>query len=148
MITPHEMDACRYLYLGGLSEPKRNALRALVLEAKDTSQNTVSTAGAFTSVTPIVHSRGCRIFELNWETYVAYSVRNETFARVSADEYQGRLFRVCSKSQFIDYAAVATAPWTAPGLPGPAKLWQIVTLDHVLDVVSTVEPTTEVRIAV
>jgi len=135
---------CKYLYLDALSEPEDNALRAVVLEAR--SDMAVSTATVpVTNVSPIEHTRGCRVFEVTWDSYIAYSVRNESYAQNGSDAFEGNLFRLCSKSHFLDYVACAT--FATSDYPGSFRHWSIVCLNHVVDVVSQVEPKVLVRVA-
>ena len=139
-----EIDDCKYLYLGALSEPEDNALKAVVLEAK--SGAVASPAHALvTNISPIEHTQGCRVFEITWESYISYSVTNESYAQNGSDVFEGHLFRLCSKSHFLDY--VASATFATFDYPGPFRHWSIVCLNHVVDVVSQVEPTVRVRVA-
>jgi hypothetical protein len=81
-----------------------------------------------------------RTFELLWNGYVAYSVLNESFASADDDaaHYEGRRFRVYSKSSFIDY--VARVSFACDDYPGPAQHYQVVCEHHILDVISTAPP--------
>jgi hypothetical protein len=81
-----------------------------------------------------------RIFEVVWKRYVAYSVRNESYAQ--NDEYNvstGRRFHIYSKSRFLDFIGYAT--FASDGYPGPIQHVGIGCEDHFVDVVSTEEPT-------
>lgn len=145
MNVSSKIDDCKYLYLDGLSEPEENALKVVVLEA---GTGIVAAPGVdvlLTNISPIEHTQGCRVFEITWPSYIAYSVRNESYAQNGDDEFDGRLFRLCSKSHFLDYLASAT--FATSDYPGPFRHWSIACLNHVIDVVSQVEPTLLVRVA-
>jgi hypothetical protein len=146
MESPAEIDTCASLYLDGIVEPEANSLSATVLEAKQAVSSIMSFPEApVPNAVPIVHVSGCRIFDVMWSSYIAYSVRNERFAHYGTDKFEGRLFRVFSKSHFLDYVAASTI--AGSDYPGPYKHWQIVCADHILDVVSIVGPAVNVRIA-
>jgi hypothetical protein len=81
----------------------------------------------------------CHVFELMWPTYVAYSVRNESFvSNDEAEKWEGKLFGLYSKSHFLDYAKKGT--FAGEEYPGPLKHWGIKCLNHIIDIISHVEP--------
>jgi len=97
------------------------------------------------SITTVIGPRAiesdatCRAFELVWQSYVSYSVRNESFCTLDKEEvWEGRLFCLYSKSHFLDYVARAT--FARADYPGPFRHCGINCLNHIVDVVSTVEP--------
>jgi len=141
----HEIDDCKYLYLEDLSEPEENAFKVVVLEAATGIVAKPGDNAPLTNVSPIEHTQGCRVFEITWSSYIAYSVRNESYAQNGDDKFEGRLFRYYSKSHFLDYVASATL--ATSDYPGPFRHWSIACLNHVIDVVSQVEPAMRVRIA-
>ena len=80
-----------------------------------------------------------RIFEIVWDHYVAYSVRNESFARGDEQDVSvGRTFRIYSRSRFLDFIGYAT--FVSDGYPGPVQHICIGCEDHIIDVVSTQGP--------
>lgn len=147
-----QLQSCEWLFLRTLEEPRANALRVVVEEARagaPTYAGTVAKAASLPALEPILqgarlieHTEGCRVFELHWENYIAYSVRNESF--VANDKYEkseGRLLVKYSKSRFLDYVALGT--FASDDYPGPFMHWGVVCGDHVIDVASMEEP--EVR---
>lgn len=84
------------------------------------------------------HDVGDPVFEVQWPRYVAYSVRNESYtAWDDYEEFTGRRLRVYTKSRFLDYVRSATGPW---GLSAEPKHWGVVCENHVVDVMSDVDP--------
>jgi len=136
-----EIDSCEYLFLREISEPRDNRLRLLIEEA-------AVTGPPLTRKLPGLEMTGCReikststsrLFEVTWEVYVAYSIRNESF--VSRDEmemFSGRLFRTYSKSHFLDYVSKAT--FASEQYPGPLQHIGVICLNHIVDVISTKPP--------
>jgi hypothetical protein len=79
-------------------------------------------------------------FELIWSRYVVYSVLNESFASVDDEErYEGNRFRVYVKSRFIDYVMLAS--FACADYPGPTQHYAVVCENHVVNVISVVQPT-------
>jgi len=139
----HEaIDSCKWIFLRELGEPEENSLRLVIEEAKaDNPPEDIEVwPGKVISGTRAIESDwSCRAFELVWSSYVSYSVRNESFCVQDNEEvWEGRLFCLYSKSHFLDYVGRAT--FATADYPGPLRHWGVNCLDHIVDVVSTVEP--------
>lgn len=139
------IDSCKWIYLREIGEPEENALRLVIEEAKadDPPEDIEVLPGKVIRGTRAIKSDvTCRAFELVWPSYVAYSIRNESFCTLDKEEvWEGRLLCRYSKSHFLDYLARATV--ASADYPGPLRHWGVNCLNHIVDVVSTVEP--EVR---
>ncbi len=135
-----EIDNCEYIGLRELGEPEVNSLRLVIEEAKvigSPRDIEVLPGKVLTGLRVIESDSTCRAFELVWPSYVAYSVRNESFCIWDDDEHrEGRLFCLYSKSHFLDYVARATVDLYS----GTLRHWGVICGDHVVDVVSTDEP--------
>ena len=139
-----QINACKNLYVVDISEPEDNALR-VVLEEGSTAED-VAADGPVTHVREIKHREGDRTFTLLWDSYIAYSVRNESFATLDREEQcEGSTFVVYSKSRYLDFVAKATI--ASQDYPGPFKHWGVFGLNHILDIVSTDEPVISVKSA-
>jgi hypothetical protein len=136
-----EVNDCKYLFLAQIEELGHNCLR-LVIEEGLPSGGPTSLKIADQTIpdcTRIEVTPKSRVFELVWTGYVAYSVRNESFAASDHDErYEGLLFRTYSKSHFIDYVSRST--FATADYPGPVRHYGIGCQDHVVDVISIVAP--------
>lgn len=86
-----------------------------------------------------IESTKAPIIQLDFESYIGYSVINELFT--SWDDYERfegkKTFRIYSKSRFLDYISNATF---ASQYPGPYLHYGIVCLDHIVNVVTISEP--------
>ena len=136
-----EIDLCEYLYLRELSEPRDNALRFMVEEARvSPNKATVPLPGIEISAKEIISDSLCHFFELVWTSYIAYAVRNESYTTVdeSVRIDSGRLIRLYSESKFLDCVKKGTI--ASEDYPGPHNHVQLVCLIHVIDVVSTSTP--------
>jgi hypothetical protein len=139
-----EIDSCKWLFLRELGEPEENTLRIVVEEAKaDGPPEDLEICGkVIQGLGSIESDETCRQWELVWPTYVAYSVKNESYTSWDDSErWEGNSFRLYSKSHFLDYVAKDT--FARDGYPGPLKHWRLVCLWHIVDVVGNVEPELE-----
>jgi hypothetical protein len=135
------INACKYVFLRECSEPEDNKLLIVVEEAKaDGPPEDIEILGkVIKNTVPIVSDPSCQLFELFWPSYVAYGVRNESFTTWDDTEvFEGRIFRVYTKSPFRDYVSRAT--FASDEYPGPLKHWGLACENHIVDVIGCVEP--------
>ena len=141
--------ACKYLYLGAITEPEVNRLRVVLLEAVRGATLSAERLAAETDETirsilagshAIEHLKGCKKFELLWDSYIGYSVVNESYSNGEPPESggKGRLFEEYERSNYLEY--LSKASFATADYPGPFRHWAIYCLDHTIDVVSHVEP--------
>lgn len=87
----------------------------------------------------LVADESCKAYEILFQDYVAYSVRNESFVSVDeSEQWTGRLFQTYSRSHFLDYVRVAT--FASDDHPGKLGHYGINCLNHIVDVVSASQP--------
>ena len=148
--------ACEYLFLGAVSEPEENQLRVVLLEAttgaKPSEKEVAERFAEFpeperTRLTELLvrsnvidHFEGCQKFELLWDNYIGYSVVNESYSYGEPMSSRGdmRLLIEFEKSNYLDYLSRAT--FATADYPDPFKHWEIICLNHTVDVASHVEP--------
>ncbi|MBQ3110689.1 MAG: hypothetical protein IJC69_06070 [Clostridia bacterium] len=79
-------------------------------------------------------------YEIYFENYVMYQVRNESFAAFDKDEVRrGNRLIIFEKSKLLDY--VKTVVWADEKYFGGYKHYGIYTENQIIDVISQVEPT-------
>lgn len=79
-------------------------------------------------------------YEIYFENYVMYQVRNESFATFDEDEVRcGNRLIIFEKSKLLDY--VKTVVWADEKYFGGYKHYGIYTENQIIDVISQVEPT-------
>jgi len=139
------VDSFHALFLREISEPAPNRLR-LILEEATAGEETISMKVGGTVIEDLhpVRRTG-RFFVLEWSNYVAYSVRNESFASPdSAREVResGSFLRIYGKSTFLEFVSEATI--ASAEYPGPLIHVCVVAEMHVIDVVSVQLPETRI----
>lgn len=147
-----EIQGCKWLFMNSISEPSDNELRLQIFEAVTlpASLDTFRPLNEALDLnlplgSPIEHVTGCKIFTLQWPSYVAYSVRNESYTTVDNYEiFEGRNFVKYSKSRYLDFVRDAT--FADDGFPGPMTHWGIFCLNHIIDVVSCHQPDVSISV--
>jgi hypothetical protein len=133
------LNSVKYLYLRELSEPRDNSLRVIVDEAVDNRSSPIridrpELAGILTEYWPIESIKGCKRFELLWESYIAYLVTEECVGSCGIPDveiYTGKLFRLYTKSHFLDHLARDTGAHVKP-----IQHYKLTCLNHLIDVAS------------
>ena len=90
---------------------------------------------------PVYHNENSEIFKITFDQYIAYSVINESYESLGGTEYVGEKIRTYKKSYFLDYVKADT--FATSDYPGEFKHYAFITLNHIVNVVSTVEPKIE-----
>jgi hypothetical protein len=140
------LNSAKYLFLRSLSEPTENSLRIVVQEAIEnysssrpaTWSDNPEVRELLENTTPIESVEGCKTFELSWSRYAAYLVTEELVGSGGKDvdeDYTGNLFRVYSKSHFLDHLARDTG-----GHLEPIHHFKLICLDHLIDVAAYATP--------
>lgn len=139
------LNQAKYFFLRHISEPGENSLRLVVEEAIADRAETVSTPDPTSPLgkilkgaSPIKSVEGCRVFELQWSRYVAYLVTEEDVGSGGSDEdevYTGKLFRVYTKSHFLDHLSRDTG-----GHIEPILHYKLICQNHLVDVASYSPP--------
>jgi hypothetical protein len=139
------LNSVKYLFLHELTEPRDNSLRLVVQEAKENPGAPVALPGDVPELAQILKGcaviepmEGCKSFELLWMQYVAYLVTEECAGSCGnyADEvFEGKLFRVYTKSHFLDHLVRDTG-----GHVKPVQHFKLTCLNHLIDVASYAPP--------
>ncbi|WP_269621131.1 hypothetical protein [Zhongshania sp. BJYM1] len=131
----------KYIYLGDIGEPEDNVLRFTIEEAGvSDEETTIEISGSELSGLRSIEvtDKSC-IYEITFDSYISYSVLNESYCGVDDyEEYDGRLFCVYKKSHYLNY--VGKASLATSDYPGPFKHYGFNCLNHIVDVISTEEP--------
>jgi hypothetical protein len=139
------INSVKYLYLREISEPRDNSLRIVVVEAivnrsapSPVPAELPELSGMLKSSWPIESIPSCKTFELSWNRYVAYLVTEEMVGSCGGYEdeiYAGGLFRVYSKSHFLDHLARDTGT-----LGEPIQHYKLTCLNHLIDIAAYKTP--------
>jgi hypothetical protein len=95
-------------------------------------------AELLTDASPIESTDICRTFELTWKRYVAYLVTEEcvgSCGQYDDEVFTGKLFRVYTKSHFLEHLARDTG-----GHIEEVLHYKLTCLNHLIDVAAYVLP--------
>lgn len=130
----------RNLYLDELGEINENVLRIVVSEAvasKDTEDLVIGNTTI--SGRRIVSDEACASYEFVFDQYIAYTVFNESYTYGDPNDPNiGLLFRTYANSLFLDFVRQAT--FATDDFPGKLTHYEIVCLDHIIDVAAVANP--------
>lgn len=133
-------DGLLNLYLTDIGEPSENQLRIIVAEGLLGEPTKIDIDGVdLGEGRSILVTDESRSFELRWDNYVAYAVRNESFCKGEDDELpRGKMLERRFDTAFFQY--VSTTTFADDEYPGPLEHWSLTTLNHCVDVVSVGPP--------
>lgn len=143
-LGPDSLNSVKYPYLRQLSEPRDNSLRfeeAVVNPAgvgRSPYPELPESKEIMNDYSPIESIGSCRTFEMTWKHYVAYLVTEECVGSCGQDDdeiFTGNLFRVYTKSHFLDHLARDTGGHTKEILH-----YKLTCLNHLIDVAAYVPP--------
>lgn len=143
MTLRDEIGSQEFLYLTSISEPQDNLLR-LVIEAahaKGPAEPLDPSLPALGEGRTIVADETTPAWEVTFDTYVAYAVLNESFALPAQDDeaWEGaQFFHRYRKSRFLEH--IRSVTFASDEWPGPMLHFEIVCLNHVVEIVTTHEP--------
>ncbi len=126
-----------WIFLTDLREPEDNSLRLMVAEAK-TLQAVEHPLFPGSSTRPIVVTADSRRFEFEWRDYVAYLVRNESFALPEKGQPTG-IFLERESSAYLRFLEETT--FATSVIEKPMRHWVVNCLNHCIDIASFSEPT-------
>ena len=104
------LNSQKVLFLNHLEEDVGNDLRLLIKEGIiDTKPENLNIDGVILKDTYAVSPNDNFCFEILFNDYITYSVINESYAEICKDEkFVGHLFRIYSKSNFLEYTSKTT----------------------------------------
>ena len=141
MSSTQEIDRERCLYLTELGEPEDNSVRFVLAAAHTPGPPEDSKIGdhVIPGTREIVADESTPAWEVIFHSYIAYSVRNESFTVADQNEsHVGNLFRTYSRSKFLDFVSLGTI--ADDQHPGPFVHYSILCLNHIIGVASTEPP--------
>lgn len=138
-----QINEAPYLGLVSITQPGSNQLHITIEEAGPTDDPDPKVPRPFEGLRQIQRRPSDRTFSLRWKSYVAYSVRNESFtSRDTYEQFTGRLFVEYSKSRYLEFIKASTI--ASDDYPGPLKHYGLFCLDHIIDVIAVEAPEIEV----
>lgn len=132
-----EINNCKRL-LTKLIEPINQRLLTVSI-ADAVAQEEATSVGGISGVQPLEIKPESDVFRLSFVDFISYAVTEEMYAQYSDGQVsEGEWLRIYSKSFFLDFVSKTT--WATSEFPGPLVHFQINTLDHTIDIVTSKPP--------
>jgi hypothetical protein len=135
------LNSAKYIFLRELSEPRDNSLRLIVDEA-------VANRARMVQIPELPElaaiAKDASLIELFWKHYCAHLVTEASVgscAEHGDETYTGKLFRVYTKSHFLDHLARDTGAHTQP-----IQHYKLTCQNHLIDIASYAPP--DIRVTV
>jgi hypothetical protein len=147
-----QINECEYLFIDSVRELEELTLELIVTEAKLQAQILVPRdEGPIEQLRsggqPIERDLTCRSFQVIFDRrhMVSYTVLDESYGTYpeSPEQFDGKLFRVFSCSHLLDFTKKHTC--ASDEYPGLLQHYEIVCLNHVVDVICTGPPSIAIR---
>lgn len=133
-----------YVEFYGLTEPDTNSLRMYFARCKasDKPKNLFIGDKIIKDTKQITVDMDLPILQLEFKSYIAYSITNESFTSWDDNEmFEGKAFRIYSKSKYLDFIKNHTfAHEVSKDTYPPLTHYGIVCLNHIIDIASTSIP--------
>jgi hypothetical protein len=137
----------KYLFLTEIGEPKENTLRIVVKEGKlqeplkeaNIEEDNKVIKLLVQNNQTVISDENCFTYEIVFEKYIAYLVRNESYADdVDSESFFDKFFGVCTASAFLDYLQLIIFPTEI--YPGKSTHYGLHTFNYIVDIGSVYEP--------
>lgn len=131
-----------YIYLHSILEPETNSLQVFIERCKVSkrSMDIKIDEHHLRETFPIEVDEDLPILQIDFDSYVAYSVINESFTVLDDYEiFEGHSFRIFKKSRYLDFINKGTIATDV--FPDDTYVhYEIASLNHIIDVISYDEP--------
>lgn len=134
------INSCKYLFLKEIREPEDNSLSIIIEEAAEGVEPAILASGKDSlSGKEISVTNKSRVFEIYFDSYIGYSVVDESLALPDASEvFDGRIFCIYEKSNYLNY--LKKASFATEDHPGPFIHYGFNCLNHIVDIAPADEP--------
>jgi len=138
MMQFSDLDCHEELFLLSIGEPFDNQLRLILSEGGIIQEEPEELVGDASTYQLISAREGAAFYEVLFKSYVAYSVRNESFTMRDDEEvWAGRLCCLYERSKFLDYVRLSTI---GRDEERPIIHFGINCANHVVDVATVAPP--------
>lgn len=136
-----ELDQIKDISFSGMKETDVNSLRLYINRCKtsEEAEDIVIGERVIKDSFRVMLDDTLPTIQIEFETYIGYSIRNESYTVWDSEEvFEGKLFRIYSKSKYLDFIKASTI--ATEDYPGPFVHYELVCLDHIIDIVSVSKP--------
>ncbi|MBA5630216.1 hypothetical protein [Moheibacter lacus] len=138
------INSSKYLFLTDIYEPFENCLQLEVtIPYVSDEVKTIINNIDFGQLGEIKYNEISPRYKIIFDNYISYSVINESYDIGESDKFlfEGRLFKVFQESDFLEYLSCVT--YATPLNNYHLKHYQLVTLNHIVNIASINQPLIE-----
>jgi hypothetical protein len=137
------IDESQNIFLTKLFEPEENVLEfeLTIGTVNDLEDDFIVNDNNLGPAKRIEHYSESDRYSIRFNSYIGYSVIDESYEQLGGTEYSGEKIRIYTDSNFLNYLkaeTIATADY-----PGPFKHYAFITLNHIVNVASEHAPKIE-----
>lgn len=130
------INKAKNIFIVNIREPKENTFEFIMVIGK------VLPAGKFgknndSELAQIIYDESCEQYKIYFDTYVAYSVINESYENIKG-KFEGEKIRIYSESNFLKYLESDTLATEV--YPEKFKHYCFISLNHIINVASEEKP--------
>ena len=138
-----EINSAKNIFISHIFEPKENSLEfELTIGKLSDIEEPIIWNGVDLGIgKSIYYDDKSDKYKVTFDSYICYSVINESFDNLYEKEFTGNKARIYSDSNLLNYIkedTIATFDY-----PGEYKHYSLIAEDHIINVVSTIEPAIE-----
>ena len=134
-----EINSQKNIFITNLFEPDENELEfELTIGRVSNSKEEIIINWIDLSSSKIFYDKESPKYKVFFETYIAYTVINESYENGDGKDFTGNKIRIYKNSNFLDYLKKAT--FATLDYPGDFKHYCFVSLTHTINVASLNEP--------
>jgi len=135
-----EINSAKDLFITEILEPRENELKftltiGQVSEVEEDLFISGTKLGPFRKIDTTDRSPQ---FTIHFDSYICYSVINESFESFIGGEFEGNKIRVYTDSNFLKY--VSTETFATKDYPGEYKHYCFISHNHIINIASVSEP--------
>ena len=137
-----EIESAKYFFITGINEPENNSLEfELICGIVSEKEEDVFVGNKnLGPARPILMNEDYK-YKIKFDSYIGYSVLDESYAEQLGDNFTGHNPRIYSSSNFLDY--IKTDTFATKDYPGEFKHYAFLSENHVLNIASESEPEIE-----
>ncbi len=135
-----EINSAKEIFITEILEPRENEFRFTLTigQVSEVAEDIFISGTKLAPVRKIGTTDSSPQFTIHFNSYISYSVINESFESFIAGEFEGNKVRVYTDSNFLKY--ISTETFATKDYPGKYKHYCFISHNHIINVASVNEP--------
>ena len=136
----NELNEAKDVFITEIFEPSENSLELELSIGKvsEFEEDAIIGKVAMGPSKRVYHDHESIRFRVYFDSYICYSVINESYEQLGGENFEGRNIRIYNKSTFLNY--VGSDTFATKEYPGEFKHYAFLSWNHIVNVASQTEP--------